>query len=813
MINQSATFAQISRGGGGGHKSLSRKIPINKLNLSPILNMSPDLKQVVKVHTRNNPDAILDVIVTNMAGLYEAPYTISPLDKDDDQPGEASDHNIVIMKPLSNISQPAQKQYKFIKYRPFPDSGLREFGRWIQVQKWSEIYKIPSVTEKAKLFEDIVMKKVESVFPQKVIKIHRNDKPWVDTELQNLDRQRKREYNLRKKSKKWISLNEKFKKRAQELKKAYNENVVKDLKESNIWQWYSKLKRMSATENVKDDHVHVEELSGVHAKDQVEIIANKFAEISAQYDPLNRENIVMPNPDPSSPPPLFEPYHVYQKIKEMKKKSSTVHGDLPWRLIREFAVEMSEPLCHIYNSATLDGEWPTHWKHEYITPVPKVYPPQTVDDLRRISGTKNLSKLYEALLSETIVRDIASSIDPCQFGNEKGLSTTHYLVKMINQILTILDTNNEQEKYAVIAQFIDWSKAFDRQDATLGIQNFIKSGVRPSLIPTLISFFEDRTMTVKWNGSISVPRDLPGGVPQGSTFGGLSYKVNSNDNANHVQENMRFKFVDDLSTLEKLNLISVGLSSYNFKFHVASDIEIGNQFLPEKSFKGQESLDQLVEWTNVNRSKLNVKKSNYMIFNFTREYQFNCRLKIEDTLLEAIEETKLLGMIITSDLKWQKNTDMLVRKGFQRMRMIQKLKSFDINRNDLVTIYILYIRSILEQNCQVWHYSLTEEEVMNLERVQKAACHIILQNDYISYQDALNTLTLETLFDRREALCLKFAEKCTKHSKAKQLFPLNPEVKHHLRNREKYLVQPAKTDRLLHSSIPQLQRALNATSK
>ena len=102
---------------------------------------------------------------------------------------------------------------------------------------------------------------------------------------------------------------------------------------------------------------------------------------------------------------------------------------------------------------------------------------------------------------------------------------------------------------------------------------------------------------------------------------------------------------------------------------------------------------------------------------------------------------------------------------------------------------------------------------MNLERVQKAACHIILQNDYISYQDALNTLTLETLFDRREALCLKFAEKCTKHSKAKQLFPLNPEVKHHLRNREKYLVQPAKTDRLLHSSIPQLQRALNATSK
>ena len=156
---------------------------------------------------------------------------------------------------------------------------------------------------------------------------------------------------------------------------------------------------------------------------------------------------------------------------------------------------------------------------------------------------------------------------------------------------------------------------------------------------------------------------------------------------------------------------------------------------------------------------------------------------------------------------------MLVRKGFQRMRIIQKLKSFDVSNQDLVTIYVLYIRSILEQNCQVWHYSLTEEEVVSLERVQRTACHVILQNNYETYQNALNTLNLETLVQRRESLCLKFAQKCTKHPKAKQLFPLNPEVKHHLRKREKFYVQPAKTERLLYNAIPQLQRALNASSK
>ena len=89
------------------------------------------------------------------------------------------------------------------------------------------------------------------------------------------------------------------------------------------------------------------------------------------------------------------------------------------------------------------------------------------DDLRQISGTKNLSKIYEALLADYILKDMSPYIDPSPFGNEKGLSIQHYLVKLVHQILSILDTNNDNEKYAVIAQLVDWSKAFDRQDAKL----------------------------------------------------------------------------------------------------------------------------------------------------------------------------------------------------------------------------------------------------------------------------------------------------------------------------------------------------------
>ena len=77
-------------------------------------------------------------------------------------------------------------------------------------------------------------------------------------------------------------------------------------------------------------------------------------------------------------------------------------NDVPWRIISEFAVELSDPLSNVYNTSTLSGVWPRIWKYEYVTPVPKVIPPESIDDLQKISGTKNLSKIYESLISDPV---------------------------------------------------------------------------------------------------------------------------------------------------------------------------------------------------------------------------------------------------------------------------------------------------------------------------------------------------------------------------------------------------------------------------
>ena len=118
-----------------------------------------------------------------------------------------------------------------------------------------------------------------------------------------------------------------------------------------------------------------------------------------------------------------------------------------------------------------------------------------------------------------------------------------------------------------------------------------------------------------------------------------------------------------------------------------------------------------------------------MLFNFTHNYQFMTRLVLNGENVEVVPETKLLGTIISNDLTWNSNTANIVRRANARMVLLRKLSQFGASRDDLKTIYISYVRSVLEQNAVVWHSSLTEENSQDLERVQKSACKLILKKN------------------------------------------------------------------------------------
>ena len=107
---------------------------------------------------------------------------------------------------------------------------------------------------------------------------------------------------------------------------------------------------------------------------------------------------------------------------------------------------------------------------------------------------------------------------------------------------------------------------------TWGWGVYISNGVRSSLISLLIDIFQNRTLCVKWKGFFSKMRNLNGCGPQGNTFGILEYLPQHNDNADIIEEDDRFKFVEDLTFLEILNLLSIEIISYDSQQHVVVEI-------------------------------------------------------------------------------------------------------------------------------------------------------------------------------------------------------------------------------------------------
>ena len=271
----------------------------------------------------------------------------------------------------------------------------------------------------------------------------------------------------------------------------------------------------------------------------------------------------------------------------------------------------------------------------------------------------------------------------------------------------------------MLALFVDWKSAYSRQCHKLGIESFLRNGVRPSLIPLLINYFQNRQMRVKFHNKTSKPRHQPGSGAQGATLGNHEFTSQTNNNADIVPEENRFKYVDDLTTLEIIDLLSIGMSSYNYKNRIPSDVPTNGHFVENSHLKTQEYINHINEWTVNQKMQISSKKTKGMIINFTENHQFTTRMQLHDMNIEIVPQMKILGTIVTNNLSWNENTKNIIQKVNKRMLLIKKIQSFGASLEELVHLWIVYCRSVLEQSAVVWSSSISEQNKIDLERTQK----------------------------------------------------------------------------------------------
>ena len=145
----------------------------------------------------------------------------------------------------------------------------------------------------------------------------------------------------------------------------------------------------------RDDQYFVEELSEFETVRQADQLVEYYASTRNQFQPVCADDfsdVLNNEARQNTADILTTPEKIEELILSMNKKSACIKGDIPFKIIHFFSGKISKPLCNIFNTIFIDGKYPEMWKMEFITPVPKCYPPTKISEFRPISSLFKLGK-------------------------------------------------------------------------------------------------------------------------------------------------------------------------------------------------------------------------------------------------------------------------------------------------------------------------------------------------------------------------------------------------------------------------------------
>ena len=261
---------------------------------------------------------------------------------------------------------------------------------------------------------------------------------------------------------------------------------------------------------------------------------------------------------------VIYPWEVELKLSSVCTFKAPGPDELPNWLLKDMAPFLADPVCAIFNSSVRQGHVPKLWKQANVIPVPKVHPPKLVEnDLRPISLTATLSKILESFVGGWILEAVGHQLGTNQYGALKERSTSHALVSVLHHWSTALDSGN-----SVRALFVDYSKAFDRVDHNVLLNEMVAFGVPKPVIRWLFSFLKDRQQGVKLGSFFSDWARITGFMAW--TFDFLSHDLNPSC--------IIHKFMDDVTLTE---VMSKGSDSARCRTALgsATSCDSGMQFL------------------------------------------------------------------------------------------------------------------------------------------------------------------------------------------------------------------------------------------
>ena len=181
--------------------------------------------------------------------------------------------------------------------------------------------------------------------------------------------------------------------------------------------------------------------------------------------------------------------------------------------------------------------------------------------------------------------------------------------------------------------------------------------------------------------------------------------------------------------------------------------------------------------------------------------------------LEDVSYHRHLGITLKSDLTWSHHINLIAQKA-NRLINILKCLQFRLDRNSLETIYMSFIRSLLEYGSPIWD-GCTQADADRLEAIQTTAATVIAgAMKGTSTSKLYEEVGWETLAERRDKAKLIIMYKIVNNLTPSYLRDLLPEtppsaINHNTRHRPEIYPFCARTSLLDKSFFPSTVRQWN----
>lgn len=647
---------------------------INRLNIKDLI-IHHSLQQMVKSATRGQ--RILDVFLSNCPFLWKTPTVFKSLVR--------SDHLGVLILPRVTV-KPIRK---FVCFR-----DVRAHRKYSMVKKmdacdWEKFLVSNNPCESVRLLTDSLGNIFNECFPVIKVKMSSRDPPYMSPLVKHL-------CNIRNKHKLNSSdttiLQERINKliRSNQVRAVHNETRKHNRGSKGWWDTTNKITGR------KSQDIRVSAIISP------EIINSYFQSINTDPDYIAPERLTIPD---GTRVPMLDEYSV-RILLSRQKRTAPGPDNLPHWFWKDCAHHLAPVITKIFNCSLKEQTVPLLWKLANVVPVPKEVPLETSNQLRPISLTNIIMRIFERLVyKKELSAALKSSIRSDQFAYKQGQNSTMALIKCYHTWLNWL----ERDANFVRVFSFDFSKAFDTVSHRIVSDKLKALSINPYVINWIISFLENRKQRVTIDGVVTEFVDINRGVPQGSVLGPVLFSIMVNDiRAVNADRNLMIKFADDITLSVPVNV--------------------------NDSDPSQTEVENIEEWSRDNRMTLNLSKTWEMVV----RGKTSKSLPDVITTIERKNELKLLGVTFNENpCNWDSHIDLLLQKASSRMYILRVCKFYGFSQYDLTVLFDSLIMSLFLYAIEVWACAHESKYLSRIDKFLKRAARFGYTTRSISINDVI----------------------------------------------------------------------------